>query len=396
MQPIIYLDNHATTPLDPTVLESMMPFLTTEFGNASSKSHAYGWKAEFAVEKAREQVARLLGAQSKEIIFTSGATESNNTVLLGVAEKAADRGKHIITTKIEHKCILDTGKYLASKGYDVTFLPVNSSGQVRVEEVKAAMRPDTILLSVMFANNEVGTINPIAELGALAHERNVFFHTDAAQAVGKVPVNVDAMNIDLLSLSAHKMYGPKGIGALYIRRKNPQVEITPLVHGGGQELGLRSGTLNVPGIVGLGKACEIAGSHMSAEIARVTALRERLYRGLQERIGEVSLNGHPTDRLPQSLNVAFPYVESDSLVARLTNIAVSSTSACMSAASIPSYVLAAMGVEPERIHGSIRFGLGRFTTEEEISYTIDTVSTAVKELQAASPLYQLRQSDAKK
>jgi cysteine desulfurase len=396
MQPLIYLDNHATTPLDPAVLAAMMPFFTTEFGNASSKSHAYGWKAEFAVEKSREQVAHILGAHPKEIVFTSGATESNNTALLGIAEKAASRGKHIITSQIEHKCILETGKFLAGKGFDVTFLPVDAYGQVQPAEVEKAIRPDTILLSVMLANNEVGTINPVAEIGAIARRHNVFFHTDAAQAVGKIPVNVDAMNIDLLSLSAHKLYGPKGVGALYVRRKNPQVTMAPLMHGGGQEHGLRSGTLNVPGIVGLGSACEIAENKLAAELHRVTALRARLYQELQKNIGELHLNGHPTNRLPQSLNVSFPFVESDSLVASLKNIAVSSTSACMSASAMPSYVLAAMGVEPERIHGSIRFGLGRFTTEEEISYTIEAVSKAVKELQEASPLYQLQRTNGKK
>lgn len=395
MQSPIYLDNHSTTPMDPLVLEAMLPYFTKEFGNASSKSHVFGWKAEFAVEKAREQVAKLLGATSQEIIFTSGATESNNTVLSGIAEKYGSQGKHIITTQVEHKCVLDTAKHLEKKGHEITFLPVDSTGQVSVSAVADAIREDTILISVMLANNEVGTLNPVQEIGALARKKNVFFHTDAAQAVGKIPINVDAMNIDLLSLSAHKFYGPKGMGAFYLRRKNPQVEIAPLLHGGGQERGLRSGTLNVPGIVGLGMACEIAAAHLPFEMERVSGLRDRLHKGLTDRLGKLPLNGHPTARLPQSLNLSFPFVESDSLVASLKTIAVSSTSACMSATAIPSYVLAAMGKKPEEIHSSIRFGLGRFTTKEEIEYTISVVAEAVKALQAASPLYQLRNENGK-
>jgi cysteine desulfurase len=391
----IYMDYHSTTPVDPKVLEAFLPYLTQDFGNASSKSHCFGWKAEHAVEKARGQVARLLGANSQEIVFTSGATESNNFVLVGIAEKYADRGKHIITSSIEHKCILEATKYLEKRGFSITYLPVDSYGQVRLSDVKKAIRPDTILISVMFANNETGTINPIAEIGALARANNILFHTDAAQAVGKVPLDVNSLNIDLLSLSGHKFYGPKGIGAVYVRRKDPRVEIEPMMHGGGQERGMRSGTLNVPGIVGLGAACDIAAAHMDAEVARISFLRDKLHQGLLERLGEVHLNGHPTDRLPQSLNVSFPYIESDSLVASLKNIAVSSTSACMSAAAIPSYVLAAMGVPNELIHASVRFGLGRFTSEEEIVYTIDTVSQCVKQLQKSSPLYQMRDIGAR-
>lgn len=388
----IYLDHHSTTPLDPAALEAMMPYLTTDFGNASSKSHSFGWKAEFAVEKAREQVATLLGCTSYEIVFTSGATESNNFVLQGIAEKYANRGKHIITTQVEHKCILDTAKHLNSKGFEISYLPVNEYGQVRAEDVESAIRPDTILISVMFANNETGTINPIAEIGALAHKRGVLFHTDAAQAAGKVPVNVERMQIDALSLSAHKMYGPKGVGAVYLRRKDPRVEVEPLLHGGGQERGLRSGTLNVPGIVGLGKAAEIALTHMDEDMHRIARLRDKLHEGLKERLGELFLNGHPTDRLPQSLNLSFPFVESDSVVAKLKTIAVSSTSACMSSAAVSSYVLAAMGASEARINSSIRFGLGRFTSDEEIVYTIDTVSCCVRELQKASPLYQMKKT----
>lgn len=391
----IYLDYHSTTPVDPKVLEAILPYLTTDFGNASSKSHSFGWKAEHAVEKARAQVARLLSANTQEIIFTSGATESNNFVLVGIAEKYADRGKHIVTTSIEHKCILDTAKYLERRGFEVTYLPVDKHGQVSLSDVDKTLRDDTILLSVMFANNETGTINPIADIGAMARARNVLFHTDAAQAVGKVPLDVNALNIDLLSLSGHKLYAPKGVGAVYVRRKDPRVEIEPLMHGGGQERGLRSGTLNVPGIVGLGMACELADRHMDQEVARVSFLRDKLHQGLVERLGEVHLNGHPTDRLPQSLNVSFPFTESDALVASLKNIAVSSTSACMSAAAIPSYVLAAMGIPEDLIHASVRFGLGRFTTEEEIVYTMDTVSQCVKQLQKSSPLYQMRDANAR-
>ncbi len=385
----IYLDCHSTTPVDPQVLEAMLPYFGPDFGNASSKSHCFGWKAESAVEKARDRVAQLLGCAGKEIVFTSGATESNNFVLRGVAEKYKSQGKHIITTQIEHKCILATCEYLAKQGFEITYLPVDETGKIRISELRAAIRPDTILISIMAANNETGTIQPLAEIGALARANNVLFHTDAAQAVGKIPLHMNEMKIDLLSLSAHKFYGPKGVGAVYVRRKDPRVEPSPLLHGGGQENGFRSGTLNVPGIVGLGKAAEVAKAHLDQEVSRLSFLRDKLFHGLKERLGTVYLNGHETDRLPQSLNVSFPYVESDALVAGLKNIAISSTSACMSAAAIPSYVLAAMGLAPERIHGSVRFGLGRFTTEEEIVYTIDTVSQVVKNIQKNSPLYQL-------
>ncbi len=390
----IYLDCHSTTPVDPSVLETMLPYLGADFGNASSKSHCFGWKAEAAVEKARTQVAKLLGCTSREIVFTSGATESNNFVLAGVAEKYQSQGRHIITTQIEHKCVLATAENLESKGFSVTYLPVDSSGMVRLSDVEKAIRPDTILISVMMANNETGTIQPIAEIGELARSRNVLFHTDAAQAVGKIPIQVNEMKIDLLSLSAHKFYGPKGVGAVFIRRKDPRVELAPLLFGGGQENGFRSGTLNVPGIVGLGKAAEVCQQKMTTEISRLTGLRDKLLSGLEAKIGMVHLNGHSTERLPGSLNASFPFVESDSLVANLKNIAISSTSACMSAATVPSYVLAAMGLPKERIHGSVRFGLGRFTTEEEIGYTVDTVSQCVKSLQTASPLFQLQANAA--
>jgi cysteine desulfurase len=369
----------------------MMPYLTTDFGNASSKSHCFGWKAECAVEKARERVARILGCSSREVVFTSGATESNNFVLRGVAEKYSRLGKHIITTQIEHKCVLAAAEYLSGKGFEITYVPVDNTGKVRVADVEKAIRSDTILISMMAANNETGTIQPIAEIGALAHSRNVLFHTDAAQAVGKIPLDVNEMKIDLLSLSAHKFYGPKGVGAVFVRRRDPRVEVEPLVFGGGQENGFRSGTLNVPGIVGLGRAAEISQEKLATEATRLTGLRDLLQRGLTEKLGTVHLNGHPTDRLPGSANLSFPYVESDSLVAKLKNIAISSTSACMTAAAVPSYVLAAMNLPPERIHASVRFGLGRFTSEEEIVYTVDTVSQIVRDLQKSSPLYQLQE-----
>lgn len=386
----IYLDCHSTTPVDPSVLEAMLPYLGADFGNASSKSHCFGWKAEAGVEKGREKVAKLLGCSSREIVFTSGATESNNFVLAGVAEKYGAQGKHLITTQIEHKCVLATAQRLEKKGFSVTYLPVDATGKVRVSDVEKAIRPDTILISVMMANNETGTIQPVAEIGALARSRNVLFHTDAAQAVGKIPIDVNAMKIDMLSLSAHKFYGPKGVGAVYVRRRDPRVELEPLFYGGGQENGFRSGTLNVPGIVGMGRAAEICLEKMPSEVARLSFLRDKLLNGLESQLGAVHLNGHPTDRLPGSLNVSFPFVESDSLVANLKNIAISSTSACMSAASVPSYVLAAMGLPNDRIHGSVRFGLGRFTTDEEIVYTVDTVSQCVRGLQKTSPLYQLQ------
>ena len=391
MQLPIYLDYHSTTPVDQRVVDAMLPYFTKSFGNASSKSHCFGWKAEFAVEAAREQVAKILtGASSREIIFTAGATEGNNLALKGIAECYAPQGKHIITSSVEHKCILDTAKYLERKGFEITLLPVDAQGQVSVESVRQAIRNNTILISVMLANNEVGTINPIAAIGKLARENNIFFHTDAAQAVGKVAIDVNAMNIDMLSLSAHKMYGPKGVGAFYVRRREPRVELEPLLHGGGQEHGLRSGTLNVPSIVGLGKACELALAEFDHEVAHLKELRDRLENGLKKRIPNLKVNGHPTERLPNNLNVSFPYIEGDSLVASVKNIAISSTSACMSTAQEPSYVLKSMGVKPELIQAAVRFGLGRFTTAKEIDYTIDTVTAAVEKLQKASPLHQLQ------
>ena len=387
---VIYLDHHSTTPLDPTALSAMMPYLTNEFGNAASKSHCYGWRAEFAVEKARKQMAALLGATAREIIFTSGATESNNMAIRGVAEQYGAKGGHFITSAVEHKCVLETIKFLETKGFAATYLPVDRTGRVSAESVKKAIRKDTLLVSIMMANNEVGTINPIAEIGAICRANNTFFHTDAAQAVGKISVDVEKMNIDLLSVSAHKFYGPKGAGALYMRRKDPRVELPPLLFGGGQESGMRSGTVNVPGVVGLGVAAEVAAGHLAEEGARLRGLRDRLWRELKAKIPDLVLNGHETERLPQSLNVSFPYVESDALVSSLKDIAVSSTSACNSAAAVPSHVLAAMGIPNELIHGSVRFGVGRFNTEQEIVYTAEKVATTVDRLRKASPLYQLK------
>ncbi|HLD99907.1 MAG TPA: IscS subfamily cysteine desulfurase [Bdellovibrionota bacterium] len=385
----IYLDYHSTTPVDPEVLRTMVPYFTEIFGNAASRNHEYGWTAEAAVEKAREQVARLIGASAKEIVFTSGATESDNLALLGAAEMYAEKGNHIITTPIEHKAILDTCAYLEKKGLSVTYLPVDSTGRVSPEAVRNAITPKTILVSVMAANNEVGTINPIAEIGKVCKEKGVLFHSDAVQAIGKVPVDVESMGIDLLSVSAHKMYGPKGVGALYVRRKNPRVRLSPVIHGGGHERGMRSGTLNVPGIVGFGKAAEIAGREMEREGVRLKALRDRLWDGIREALDEVYANGHPTERLPGNLNVSFAYVEGESLMLGMKELSVSSGSACTSASLEPSYVLRKMGVGDDLAHTSIRFGLGRFTTEEEIDYAIGKVISTVKKLRDLSPLYEM-------
>jgi cysteine desulfurase len=385
----IYLDNHATTPMDPEVLQAMMPYFTDVFGNAASRNHEFGWTAEAAVEKARSQIAKLIGASDKEIIFTSGATESDNLALLGIAEMYKEKGRHIITSAIEHKAILDSCHHLETKGFTITQVPVDKYGMVTAEVVKAAIRPDTILVSIMTANNEIGTINPIAEIGKVCRDHGVFFHTDAVQALGKVEINVDKMNIDLLSMSAHKIYGPKGIGALYVRRKNPRVRLSPIIHGGGHERGMRSGTLNVTGIVGFGKACELAQKNMATEVERIKRLRDKLWDGIRSQLDEVYLNGHPTERIVNNLNVSFAFVEGESLMMGMKELAVSSGSACTSASLEPSYVLKAIGVGEDLAHTSIRFGLGRFTTEEEIDYTIDKVVTTVKKLRDLSPLYEM-------
>lgn len=386
----IYLDNHATTPMDPRVLEAMIPCFTNNFGNAASRNHAFGWEAEKVVDKARADIAALIGADPKELVFTSGATESDNLAILGVAEMYKDKGRHIITCVTEHKAVLDPCKHLEETGAcDVTWLGVDKFGQINLAELEAAIRPDTILISIMHANNEIGTLQKIAEIGAIARKHNVLFHTDATQSVGKIPVDVNAMNIDLLSMSAHKMYGPKGIGALYVRRRNPRVRLSPIVYGGGHERGMRSGTLNVPGIVGFGKACEIAKADMASEAERLTALRDRLWTGLNKELDQLYLNGHPTEHLPGNLNVSFAFVEGESLMMGIKDLAVSSGSACTSASLEPSYVLRATGTREDLAHTSIRFGLGRFTTEEEVDYALKHTITEVKRLRDMSPLYEM-------
>jgi len=391
MQLPIYMDNHATTPVDPRVLDAMLPYFTRTFGNAASRNHSFGWSAEEAVDHAREQVAALIHADPKEIVFTSGATESDNLAIKGVAEMYKDKGDHIITSVIEHKAVLDTCKRLEKDGYRVTYLPVDDMGLVRLEDVQEAIEDKTILISLMFANNEIGVINPIAEIGRIAHERGVLFHTDAVQGVGKVPLDVQAMNIDLLSLTAHKIYGPKGVGALYVRKKGPRVRLTPQMDGGGHERGMRSGTLNVPGIVGLGKACEICRQEMSEEASRLTYLRDKMIREITSALPDAYLNGHPTQRLPHNVNISYAYVEGESLLMGLKEVALSSGSACTSASLEPSYVLKSLGVGDELAHSSIRYGLGRFNTEEEVDYVIARTIDTVNRLREMSPLWELAQ-----
>ncbi len=384
----IYMDNHATTPVDPRVLEAMMPYLTYEFGNAASINHPFGWRAEKAVEKARAVIADFLGAADpQEIVFTSGATESNNIALKGVFEMYREKGDHFITQATEHKCVLDTCKYLEKKGARVTVLPVDEFGQVRIEDVRKAITDKTVLISVMAANNEIGTIQPVAEIGRMAREKGIIYHCDAAQAAGKIPVHVQDMDIDILSISAHKMYGPKGIGVLWVRSKNPRIRLTPLIHGGGHENGMRSGTLNVPGIIGLAKACEISKEELYSEMARLVSLRERLRDGILRQIDGVYVNGHPVNRVPNNLNLSFTGVEGDALLMGVNEeIAVSTGSACTSKSVEPSYVLRALGLSGERIQGALRFGLGRFNTEEEVDYVVDRVTRTVKKLRELSPL----------
>ena len=390
----IYLDNNATTPVDPRVLEAMLPSLREDFGNAASRSHRFGWRAEAAVARAREQVAALLGASDKEIIFTSGATESDNLAIKGVAEMHRQRGNHIITCATEHKAVLDTCRYLGGNGCEVTVLAPDEFGLVTPEQVAEAITERTILITLMVANNEIGTIHPIAEIGRLAKQKGILFHTDATQAYGKIPINVEAMGIDLLSLSAHKIHGPKGIGALYVRRRNPRVRLAIQMHGGGHERGMRSGTLNVPGIVGLGAAAEICAQEMPVEATRLAALRDRLHKGITDGLGPVKLNGHPTRRLPNTVNLSFAYVEGESLMMRMEDVAVSSASACTSASLEPSFVLRALGVPDDQAHGSIRFSLGRFNTQEEIDYAVRRIVESVKQLRELSPLYELAQESA--
>jgi cysteine desulfurase len=385
----IYLDNHATTPVDPRVFEAMKPYFIDVFGNAASRNHSFGWEAEEATGKARKQIADLIGATSKEIIFTSGATESNNLALKGIAEMYAERGNHIITQITEHKAVLDTCKRLERQGVRVTYLPVKQDGLIDLDQLRDAITGKTILISIMYANNEIGVIQPIQEIGQIAKEKGVLFHSDAVQAVGKIPVNVRDDGIDILSLSAHKLYGPKGCGALYVRRRNPRVEVTAQIDGGGHEHGMRSGTLNVTGIVGLGAACEIAKKEMAEESRRLTFLRDKLKNKLMTELEEVYINGSLERRLPHNLNVSFTYVESESLLMGISDIAVSSGSACTSAILEPSYVLKALGVGDDLAHSSIRFGIGRFNTEEEIDYVGKKVIDVITKLRELSPVYEM-------
>jgi cysteine desulfurase len=434
----IYMDNHATTPVDPRVLQAMSPYLAEDFGNAASRNHAFGWKAEAAVELGRKQVAQLIGASEKEIVFTSGATESNNLAIKGALDFYKEKGTHIITLKTEHKAVLDACKRLERQrqerieelkamrlmqltgqpvkaedlatlelkhdlsndeslkqwismvrtGARVSYLDVQKNGLVDLARLEAAMEPDTVLVSIMLANNEIGVIQPVAEIGALCRKKGILFHTDAVQGAGKIPFNVDEAKADLVSLSAHKLYGPKGVGALYVRRK-PRVRIAPIIDGGGHERGMRSGTLNVPGIVGFGKACELARLELPEESKRVAALRDRLYEGLKKRLDFLVVNGSPEHRLPGSLNISFSYVEGEALMMAIKDVAVSSGSACTSASLEPSYVLRACGVDEDMAHSSIRFGLGRFNTEEEVDYVIDLMAKAVIRLREMSPLYEM-------
>jgi cysteine desulfurase len=385
----IYLDNHATTPMDPRVLDAMLPYFKEHFGNAASRNHAFGWEAEEAVERARKQIAELIGATAKEIIFTSGATESNNLAIKGVAEMYAEKGNHIITAATEHKAILDTCKHLEKNGSRVTYLPLQSNGLIDLEMLKEAITDKTILISIMYANNEIGVVQSIAEIGKIAKARGVLFHTDGVQAVGKIPVNVIKDNIDLMSITAHKLYGPKGVGALYVRRKSPRVQLTAQMDGGGHERGMRSGTLNVPGIVGFGKACELCQQEMATESVRLRTLRDRLKDKLTSELDEVYINGTMESRLPHNLNISFAYVEGESLLMGINDVAVSSGSACTSATLEPSYVLKALGAGDDLAHSSIRFGLGRFTTDDEIDYVTNRVIEVVRKLRELSPLYEM-------
>lgn len=386
----VYLDYQATTPTDPRVVEAMLPYFTEVYGNPHSRSHIYGWEAEEAIEKSRGQVAAIIGADPKEIIFTSGATESNNIAIKGVAHFYKERKNHIITCVTEHKCVLESCRHLQQEGFDVTYLPVEKNGLIRLEDLAAAITDKTVLVSIMAVNNEIGVIQPLKEIGALCRSRGVFFHTDCAQAVGKIPLDVNAMNIDLMSISGHKFYGPKGIGALFVRRK-PRVRLQALMSGGGQERGMRSGTLPTPLCVGLGVACEIAKNEMAAESERLHYLRDRFYKGIMEQLPEVYLNGDFDHRIPGNLNLSFAYVEGESLIMGIKNLCVSSGSACTSASLEPSYVLRALGVTEDLAHTSLRIGLGRFTTEEDVDYAVSEIVSHVKRLREMSPLWEMAQ-----
>jgi cysteine desulfurase len=385
----IYMDNHATTRMDPRVLEAMLPYFTESFGNAASRNHEYGWVAEQGVEQSRERIAKLIGATSKEIIFTSGATESDNLAIKGVAEMYREKGNHIITQVTEHKAVLDTCKRLEKHGFRVTYLPVQKDGRIDLDDLKRAMDDKTILVTIMSANNEIGSLQPIREIGAICHEKGVFFHTDAVQAIGKVPFNVIADNVDMASITGHKLYGPKGCGALYVRRKNPRVQLVAQIDGGGHERGMRSGTLNVPGIVGLGKACELAMNEMEQETKYLIGLRNSLRDQIFAELHEVYINGSTEHRLPGNMNISFAYVEGESLLMGINDIAVSSGSACTSATLEPSYVLKALGAGDDLAHSSIRFGIGRFNTQVEVDYVARRVIDTVKRLRELSPLYEM-------
>jgi cysteine desulfurase len=385
----IYMDNHATTPMDPRVLEEMLPYFTVKFGNAASRNHAFGWEAEQAVDHGRARIARLINARPNEIIFTSGATESDNLAIKGVAEMYREKGDHIITCTIEHKAVLDTCKRLEKHGYKVTYLPVQKDGRIDLDELKRAMTDKTILVSIMAANNEIGTLQPITEIGKLCRERGIIFHSDATQGIGHIPIDVEAECIDLMSISAHKIYGPKGVGALYVRSKNPRVRLTAQMDGGGHERGMRSGTLNVTGIVGLGKACEIAMQEGEEENRRIGALRDRLQQKIVAGLDEIYINGSQEHRLTGNLNISFAYVEGESMLMGISDVAVSSGSACTSASLEPSYVLKAIGAGDELAHSSIRFGLGRFNTEAEVDYVATRVIDTVRRLRELSPLYEM-------
>src|SRR5881394_2228948 len=385
----IYMDNHATTPLDPRVFEAMRPYFTNVFGNAASRNHSFGWEAEEAVEKARKQVADLIGASAKEIVFTSGATESDNLAIKGVAEMYREKGNHIITCVTKHKAVIDTCTRLEKDGYRVTYLPVQKDGRISLDELRAAITDKTILITIMAANNEIGVIQPIAEIGAIAKDKGILFHTDAVQIAGKVPFNVNELGVHMASLSAHKMYGPKGVGALYVRRRNPRVLLSAIIDGGGHERGMRSGTLNVTGIVGFGKAAELCKQEMAAEGKRLLELRDYLNDKLHKGLDEIYINGSMEHRLPHNLNISFAYVEGESLLMGINDIAVSSGSACTSATLEPSYVLKALGLGDDVAHSSIRFGIGRFNTEAEVDYVAERLIDTVKKLRELSPLYEM-------
>ncbi len=384
----IYLDNNATTPMDPRVLEAMLPYFTEKFGNAASRNHPFGWVAEEGVDYAREQISKLIGCSEKEIIFTSGATESNNLAIKGVFEMYASKGNHIITATTEHKAVLDTCHHLEKLGAQITYLEVKADGLIDLTELENAITDKTILISIMYGNNEIGVIQPIKEISAICRKKGVLLHTDATQTVGKIPVNVETDGIDLMSFTGHKMYGPKGVGALYVRRKNPRVKVTAQMDGGGHERGMRSGTLNVPGIVGFGKACEIALTDMDKDAARLSKMRDRLENSLLE-LEEAYVNGNKTHRLPHVTNISFKYVEGEGLMMAMKDLAVSSGSACTSASLEPSYVLKSLGLNDDLAHSSIRFGLGRFTTDEEIDYAIEITKKAVTKLRDMSPLWEM-------